>query len=93
MLQDSTRNQAYYDAIMSIKDEFENKVVLDVGTGTGILAVFCAQAGARTVYAVEASDVYKVAEETAKENGLENVIKVSTYVFVLEIFNCFKIIF
>lgn len=79
MLQDVPRNQAYYDSIQNNKDEFKNKIVLDIGTGTGILAVFCAQAGAKTVYAVEASDTYKIAEEIAKENGFENVIKVSKY--------------
>lgn len=81
MLGDSSRNQAYYDAILNNKVEFKNKIVLDIGTGTGILSVFCAQAGAKTVYAVEASDIYRVAEDTVKENGYENVIKVSKYSF------------
>lgn len=44
---------AYHDAVMRNKAQFEGKVVLDVGTGSGILAIWAAQAGARKVYAVE----------------------------------------
>ncbi|KAG5867027.1 hypothetical protein JTB14_037114 [Gonioctena quinquepunctata] len=79
MLEDAERNKAYRNAILSNREEFRGKVVLDVGAGTGILSVFCAQAGAKAVYAVEASDVYKIAEETVKENGFENVIKFCLY--------------
>nr|XP_023022687.1 probable protein arginine N-methyltransferase 6.1 [Leptinotarsa decemlineata] len=75
MLEDSERNKSYRNAILNNKDEFCGKVVLDVGAGSGILSVFCAQAGAKTVYAVEASNVYKIAEEVVKENSFENVIK------------------
>ncbi|KAJ8942594.1 hypothetical protein NQ318_006224 [Aromia moschata] len=76
MLRDKARNTAYKSSILSNRHDFKDKVVLDVGAGTGILSVFCAQAGARTVYAVEASNIYKIAEEIVKENKYENVIKV-----------------
>lgn len=76
MLQDCTRNQAYRDAILDNKEQLTGKVILDVGAGTGILSVFCAQAGARKVYAVEASETYRIAVEIAKENNFEDVIQV-----------------
>ncbi|VEN43267.1 unnamed protein product [Callosobruchus maculatus] len=76
MLQDMPRNKAYRESINDNKEIFKDKVVLDVGAGTGFLSVLCAQAGARTVYAVEASNMYTVAEELAKENKFSAVIKV-----------------
>jgi hypothetical protein len=42
----------------------------------GILSIFCAQAGARMVYAVEASVIAKIIPKVAKENNLSDVIKV-----------------
>ncbi|KAK2587404.1 hypothetical protein KPH14_003119 [Odynerus spinipes] len=76
MLNDTTRTLAYKEAIFNCADKFEDKVVLDVGAGTGILSIFCAQAGAKKVYAVEASELAKIAEEVVIENNLERVIKV-----------------
>ena len=40
---------------MGNADIFKDKVVMDVGTGSGILAVWAAQAGAKRVYASKIS--------------------------------------
>ncbi|XP_044120107.1 histone-arginine methyltransferase CARM1-like [Neovison vison] len=50
------------------------KVVLDVGCGSGILSFFAVQAGARRVYAVEASSVAQYAEMLVKNNHLSDKI-------------------
>lgn len=50
--------------------------MLDVGSGTGILSIFAAQAGAKKVFAVEASSLAELSKEGIKENGLENIIEV-----------------
>lgn len=52
------------------------KVVLDVGAGSGILSFFAAQAGAKRVYAVEASTMAVHAADLVKSNGLANTITV-----------------
>eukprot|EP00033_Pygsuia_biforma_P005622 GCRY01006210.1.p1 GENE.GCRY01006210.1~~GCRY01006210.1.p1 ORF type:complete len:262 (-),score=37.21 GCRY01006210.1:164-949(-) len=76
MIKDQVRTKAYYDAIMANRDYIKDKVVLDVGCGTGILSIFAAQAGAKRVYAIEASDISGLAESIAKENGFAETIKV-----------------
>ncbi|XP_075787770.1 histone-arginine methyltransferase CARM1-like isoform X2 [Pelodiscus sinensis] len=50
------------------------QVVLDVGCGSGILSFFAVQAGARKVYAVEASSVVKYAEILVRSNNLSDKI-------------------
>ena len=77
MLQDKTRTGSYKKAIMDHADEcFKDKVVLDVGCGTGILSFFAAQAGAKRVYAVDASDIVHTAAQVVETNGMGDVIKV-----------------
>ena len=66
MLADHNRMAAYHSAIMGNPNVFKDKVVMDVGTGSGILAVWCAQAGARKVYAGKQREI----ERTACVDGL-----------------------
>ncbi|XP_074383195.1 putative protein arginine N-methyltransferase 6 isoform X2 [Apium graveolens] len=49
-------------------------VVVDVGCGTGILSIFCAQFGAKRVYAVDASDIAAQANEVVKANNLSETV-------------------
>ncbi|CAK1551492.1 unnamed protein product [Leptosia nina] len=76
MLEDEPRTSTYRKAILNNKEYFKDKVVMDVGCGTGILSIFCAQAGAKKVYAVEASNLANLAKEIIKENKYENIIEV-----------------
>lgn len=46
MLKDKVRTCAYRDAIYDNKEYFKDKIVLDIGCGTGILSLFAAKAGA-----------------------------------------------
>ena len=53
-----------------------SQVVLDVGAGSGILSFFAIQAGARHVYAVDASDITTHCQQLVNSNGLTNRITV-----------------
>ena len=52
MLKDSVRTGSYRNAIINNPHLFKDKVVLDVGCGTGILSMFAAKAGAKHVVGV-----------------------------------------
>jgi protein arginine N-methyltransferase 1 len=69
MLHDERRTNDY---IASLRDAVgPEDVVLDIGTGSGVLAIAAARAGARHVYAVEASDIADVAERVFAANGMQ----------------------
>lgn len=56
-MQDEVRTEAYRIFIEENPDVFKDKVVLDVGCGTGILSMFAARAGARRVFGVDQSNI------------------------------------
>jgi protein arginine N-methyltransferase 1 len=76
MLEDVLRMRAYHGAIVGNPECFKDKVVLDVGSGTGVLAMWCAQAGAKKVYAVEATPMAAHARRLVQANGLADVVEV-----------------
>ncbi len=73
MLNDTQRTHLFLNAIRAqVKP---GDVVIDIGTGTGILAIAAAQAGAKKVYAIEASSIGKTAIEMFAANGFSDVIE------------------
>lgn len=76
MLKDTVRTRAYQKAIENNPEDFKDKIVLDIGCGTGILSIFAARAGAKHVYAIENAEIALFAEEIIKRNGLSSKITV-----------------
>lgn len=81
MLRDRDRGAVYGRAIARLVGVYAAAhgppVVLDVGTGTGLLAMLCAAHGAAHVFAVEMySAMATLAAHTVEENGLSDRITV-----------------
>ena len=72
MLRDEVRTLTYRNAINAC--DLEGKTVLDLGCGTGIMAIFCAKKGAKKVYAVDSSDIVLTAKKIVERNGLGGII-------------------
>jgi len=70
MLHDERRTSDYIAAVREAMRP--DDVVVDIGTGSGVLAIAAARAGAGHVYAVEASDIADVAERVFAANGVED---------------------
>lgn len=68
MLQDYVRTGTYFAAVIENRADFNGRVVVDVGAGSGILSLFAAQAGAKHVYAVEASEMAEYARKLIAGN-------------------------
>jgi protein arginine N-methyltransferase 1 len=71
MLADEPRMAFYHEAISRHIKSGDR--VIDLGTGTGILAAFASRQGAAQVYAVDHSSIIDHAMQLGAENGIENV--------------------
>ncbi|XP_064598544.1 protein arginine N-methyltransferase 2-like isoform X2 [Liolophura sinensis] len=87
MLSDRPRTEAYLQAVQMNEPFLRDKVILDVGCGTGVLSMFCAKYGnCKKVYAVEASDFAHYTAELVKINGLdEKIAVINDYVEQIQI--------
>ena len=72
MLSDEGRTTAFHQAIRAAVKPGD--VVLELGTATGIMAFWAAQAGARHVHAVEPDQSIALARQSARDNGLADRI-------------------
>ena len=67
--------KAFLDACHLNPEVFHNKVVMDIGCGTGILSIFAARAGAKKVYGIDSANIIEATQYIVNTNGFGNVIK------------------
>ncbi|MBK8022508.1 MAG: 50S ribosomal protein L11 methyltransferase [Chloroflexi bacterium] len=72
MIRDSVRMQAYTEALR--RAVRPGDVVVDMGAGTGILALMACQFGARHVYAIETNPLILTGRDMASANGFADRI-------------------
>uniref|UniRef100_A0A4W3JAD1 Protein arginine N-methyltransferase 3 n=1 Tax=Callorhinchus milii TaxID=7868 RepID=A0A4W3JAD1_CALMI len=74
MLKDKVRTESYRDFMFLNPHIFKDKVVLDVGCGTGILSMFAAKAGAKQVIGVDQSEIIYQTMDIVRQNELDGAI-------------------
>jgi protein arginine N-methyltransferase 1 len=72
LVADRVRMEAFRRALASVIVKGETDVI-DIGTGSGVLAFMASRLGARKVYALERAEIGAVAARIAKLNRLRNV--------------------
>ncbi len=75
MMNEPERNQAYFDGLRAVVAP--GKLVFEIGTGSGLLAMMAAQLGARRVVTCEAVGlVARTASKIVQRNGFQDQVRV-----------------
>jgi len=75
MLTDKTRTMCYMNAIVKSPELFRDRVVMDIGCGTGILSMFAASVGSKKVVAIEMASIINMAKRIVADNGFGEKIE------------------
>jgi len=73
MLLDRVRTEAFARAIAAVVKPGD--VVVDVGSGSGVLALLAARGGARKVYAVERGPMVELLAHAIEDNGARGIVE------------------
>ena len=78
MLQDNPRMDMYTRALAQSKSAIDGKIVVDVGSGTGVLSMICAKTcSPKHIYAIEANRfIADLSRMIIQQNGLQEMITV-----------------
>ncbi|MBK9333043.1 MAG: 50S ribosomal protein L11 methyltransferase [Ignavibacteria bacterium] len=71
MIGDKVRMDAYHKGIT--KGVKKGDVVIDLGTGTGILSFFAAKSSPKKIYAIDHSEIINSAKKIALHNNISNI--------------------
>lgn len=74
LLVDEVRTTSFLRALL--QQIRPGDVVVDLGTGTGVLSMFAVIAGASRVYAIEHGPMAEVARDIARRNGVDNRVTI-----------------
>lgn len=71
MIGDKVRMDAYYRGIT--KQVTKGDVVIDLGTGTGILSFFASKNSPKKIYAIDHGEIIETAKKISTHNKIENI--------------------
>ena len=84
LLAEKGRSENYRRAIFNAVKA--NDIVVDIGSGTGILAFFACQAGAKKVYAIERGKIVELAKSLGQKNDFEDrIVFIKDYSYNVEL--------